>query len=203
MNEKYQITHLIKFGKKKYMEQLLEKGTIYMNRLSYYRENSNEEIGDRFEGAIYNCPISKTKTFINEKYFRNDLVDGSSKVLNLNQNPFLYCMYGNFVKEKKQFKNVLEIDDKNIKFGDSIVIIDNPQEFMNRILNRCPKLTYHKIRYINENEYLGKMDYFTKYEKYKHQQEFRLAYLDEESDKKDFTFDIGSISDIASIEYFK
>jgi hypothetical protein len=42
---------LIKLGPKEYMERLLNYGEVYMNSVSYYKNNKNPEIGDIFEGA--------------------------------------------------------------------------------------------------------------------------------------------------------
>lgn len=46
------------------------------------------------------------------------------------------------------------------------------------------------------------MNYFFKYDKYRHQQEYRFVYKNDDN-KERLIFDIGSIEDIARIEYFK
>ena len=202
MNNKTLLSGLIKFGDKEYMERLLHLGEICMHRLSYYREHNEKEISDSTEGTVYTSPVSRTKIFINGQYIHNDRKKGSLRALNRIVDPFLYCMYGEYIKSIDEYKKEVFIDPRVYDFGNAAVIIHSPKIFIERIKKIHSEILSNKIEYINENKYSGEMGYFKKYNDYKHQQEYRMVLLKEKSKEEIIIFKIGSINDIARIEYF-
>lgn len=201
MSGKNLVSSFIKFGSKHRMEQLLNSGTICMNRLSFYRECEDKEMGDPHEGTLYTCPSSKTKWVLDGTYIQNDAPTGSAKMTNKTYNPFIYCMYGVYIKEGESFKNRIEYDERLLSFGNTAVIIYKPQIFIERILKKHTEMQFDKVKYVDENSYSGDMGCFMKYDNYSHQEEMRIAYFDKSLLETQLIFDIGSIKDIARIEH--
>ena len=202
MCKKFLIGGLLKFGKKEHMEQLLKNGTIYMNRLSCYVLHTNEQIGDKFEKTVYSVPVKDTITYINGKHIPTNESTGSTKIIDMGLDPFSYSMYAEYIDRIEDWENKIYIDNRVFEFGNAAIIIHEPGIFLKRILSKYPKIIHRKVKYIDENTYSGKRDFFVKSDKYEHQKEFRLAYFDNRTNKSVHKFDIGSIEDIARIEYF-
>ncbi len=93
------------------------------------------------------------------------------------------------------------LDERNMEFGDSFLVIFNPKEFLNRIDTAIKNLnkTYYwsLVRYYDEKTHNGDLDVFYKPTKFEHQNEFRIFVNNEE--KKPLILEIGSIEDISEI----
>lgn len=86
-------------------------------------------------------------------------------------------------------------------FGDSVLLIMNPNIFLSRIHKELDRLGFQnhrsdKITYY-ENNYSGDITPFMKNEKFKHQSEFRIFVPNEKQEP--IRLNIGSLHDIASL----
>lgn len=98
-------------------------------------------------------------------------------------------------------KKTDRLDERNMEFGDSFIVIFNPKEFLNRIdtaINSLNKKYYwNLVRYYDEKAHNGDLGVFYKSMKYEHQNEFRIFVDNEE--KEPLILEIGSIEDISEI----
>jgi hypothetical protein len=168
--------------------------------------NINPQIGDPFFNSLpsYMKPYISNMMYIDVelyKYFK------------------VYCMYClTYNIGTKQFKKP---DERLRDFGDTAVIIYNPDEFLYRVLKKLDNKFGNNINFkINEVFYydiykdFGNFDIFWKEKKYKWQKEVRMAVgvlngsevkIDERGrqlkvliqDTNPLNLDIGSIKDIA------
>ena len=85
-------------------------------------------------------------------------------------------------------------------FGDSIVLIHNTQEFLNRVLAACKaknlSMKGSLIEYYDEEAYTGKLNRFKKPKQFAHQREFRIAV--DSPGTEPLLLNIGDITDITS-----
>lgn len=83
----------------------------------------------------------------------------------------IFCVFVFLEKHDFQF------DERNLKFGDSAIVIRDPIEFTNRIHSASNKLgltvNQRSVEYVQKTIYHGKMGPFRKYDEYEYQIEFR------------------------------
>lgn len=196
-----QAYYLIKIGLEEHMNQFHKKGVVYMNSVAYFRDCSNSEQGDSFEGA----QIVK---------------DG--KVVSLRENysfEKIFCMWHlNSSDPMKSAKSVTENNDKAealydfrdyAGFSDNIdnlrmVVIQNIKEFHNRFRRSLNakgyygKYSYSHVTYYNPYEKKEiEVDAFMKPITFEKQNEIRYWVLD--NNEKPLVVELGDISDIAKI----
>lgn len=201
-----QTLFVMKFGKKEFMDKLINEGLVYFNCIDLFRKSSNNEQGDPYEGArIVNKGkiLSYRKTILNEKIFclwhlnneDSPLVDSMEEI-----GDDLWEL--TFDTNKKKLLELVNTSTDNF----SIVLIHNHKEFNNRLrreLDKHYKGRYwsNKVSYYDENqaEYLS-INPFMKPIKYQNQSELRYLILDDETNSsKPLEIRIGNISDIAKI----
>lgn len=192
---------LIKIGKEEFMNRLLNEGLIYMNSVSYFRNNNNPEQGDALEGALIiqnGVEIRSRESFEKEKIYcmwhLNDL--------NPTKGALVEFISDSEVKLSFDFRKYLNfgIPKDNLK----MVIITNVVEFHKRVRKALNKMGY-KGRYYSKNiEYFNPnssepiyVNAFMKPDTYSEQNEIR--YLVYDIDEKPLKFKIGNLNDIASI----
>jgi len=200
---KNRLLKIIKIGKKEYMENLLNKGELYLNTAKYYRKHENEQIGDSHENDFL-IRHGKISIKINDEYIYLYNKHRPIAFSNPNDNKNLYCTYGvftgNFVK--KEHYMLHEIPNYLIKeFGGTIVCIINPIEFFKRIevavKEKGLETQIGHVEYYNEDTYDGDLTIFNKRKQFSHQNEVRIA-INNENDAP-IKLNIGSINDIALI----
>jgi len=200
MEEQKRLVKLMKFGKKNHMEAF-QSGELFMNTLKYFQTLENcEPRGDKDEGlsAMYQVngatfsrenddgeyvPIG---TLINQMQYR------SKDSANIN----VFCMSAIQVKPKKQ-----EIDKRNLKFGDTFVLLLDPTEFLTRVKGAAEKRgikVYHNlVEYVEREKYHGPIGPFRKFREFSYQNEFRIIIS--RKSQESYKFNIGDISNITEL----
>ena len=136
------------FNNKKFADEFVS-GSLYMNSLNYFWNNGFDEQRDMFEGIVCEVPVNKINVFpdpwpqmqASDYRFR---ADGYS-----------FCNVLCFEKLRFTASNELvhaDITDSMLKFGNSIVIIHNEDEFVKRVYKAvrsngfkymCGEVRYH------------------------------------------------------------
>lgn len=199
---------LIKFGEYEHMKNLFEKGEVYMNYLSFYREKENSsERYDPAEGAesIMQMKGSKMtwKSSLTGEDVLIDVTDGVGYIRNSNLgNLNVFCMFYHQTPDNVeiQFKDIV---DSRVwsGFGDTAVIIWDAASFVTRIKNAAKALGLEHyrglVKYIDLSNWHGEIGPFEKDLSFSHQKELRIAVFDKKREFKAKTINIGDISDIA------
>ncbi|WP_350343207.1 hypothetical protein PRVXT_002497 [Proteinivorax tanatarense] len=215
---------LMKFGSKENLEKL-QQGKVYMKNLDYYinleNETSNEDVGDKFDGLmpIHDLDISILNPETNEPIHKFK-ANMATMNLGLKKSPVM-CMY---ILDYRNFTNadlnddILSIEftftdeqkERISKFGDSVLLIKNTQEFFERmergLVADKASFSRDRVKYYNKNilQHFQEVaeDYrriaFWKRKKYEHQQEYRFLVLNKTVEDH-YTFDIEDLSDISEI----
>lgn len=104
----------------------------------------------------------------------------------------IFCVFVFLEKHNFQF------DERNLKFGDSAIVIRDPIEFTKRIHSASNNLgltvNQRPVEYVQKTIYHGEIGPFRKYDDYGYQREFR--YLLEPGRGEAVTLQIGDIRDI-------
>lgn len=112
----------------------------------------------------------------------------------------IYCLSGIYTKDLEDETEVVEFNTNS--FGESVIVITNPREFIERVKTALTKRGYQYIKYkpveYFPNNYSGKVGIFKKHEDFKHQNEFRFFVGN--PDNKPIKVEIGSIEDIAIVK---
>lgn len=214
---------LMKFGYEKNLKKL-QAGQLYMKNLKYYvdleKATDDEAVGDKYDGQMVLQDVKISMYTVDTHEFVAQF-DAPSASMNLGylECP-VFCMfmfdYRNHVEEylsgdnltvKYQFTE--EQLAKMPNFGDSVLIIKNGDEFINRVkkglLDAGYDFTKDHVQYygFNNLEHLKQVQRdnsriaFWKREKYSYQQEYRLLVHDFVDDY--LSVDIGDISDITDL----
>ena len=195
---------LMKIGKREHMYDLIENGTMFLQRLRNYREIEDIERGDRHEGVSQSLQPDKIELRVNGEKIEG--IVGPIEYFENGANPLVYCMYGyNSSHSPCHSGNLLDV--RCFGFGDTAVIIKNGKKFFDRIIIACEKLNVgvkgKLVEYVDFDNHHGKMGPFRKYKQwFEHQHEFRFVF-DNDVLPTDYKFCIGSIHDIAEIHPIK
>lgn len=118
-------SYLIRTGEKEHMQNLVDKGEVYMNTLSYFAKGKtgNRSKDDENEGR-----------WIDSGYVMFGNVDNSFKFNNLRHTGYVYCLTG---FEDDVFKKGLSYrylsQRYSSRLGETSVLIWNPKEFYQRL----------------------------------------------------------------------
>lgn len=145
------ILNVIKVTPTKYAENFIKKGTIKFSRPKDWRFNSNDAIGDPYEGAVARCDkwdVSMLSDFWcdypNDRYERYCNNEMCFIYSNRTQNLPCFCMFGVFVDSLQFSQNNSGQDlvtECNLsKFLDdskkmSIIFINNFQKFREKLIS--------------------------------------------------------------------
>ena len=206
-----------KIIEKKYTNNFLKEGQVYFNTLDFYRtleEKGQQNVGDSYEASL----TQKVQIYIrtNDSDFEEIHGHRVGNNIRINANQCAFCCYGVGLKEfKKESETefLLEIPsalltelckDKGGVENCAIIIFDD--EFIHQILDelKIKKLSYmsKKVSY-DDYDYIPQFDIhskeysldccFHKRSKYKYQNEFRIAVLNNENAPiKDLYVDVTS-----------
>ncbi len=205
LERNYMPSILIKFGEKKFMEDLIYNGTIYFNTIEYFRKCEQKERGDSFEGTI------ELRNYTEEDDYRLTItLPDSGKQFSsgkFNYRKFLsdirgnmYCLYSlnkQIVSQQSKF----EIDQRMKKFGDTMVVITRPIDFLSAIIEQLKakgiEYTMKPMNYYDHKSFSGKLDLFSKPDTHKHQNEFRIVLFDNSTEA--LPIQIGNIESYAHL----
>lgn len=212
MSDKVIVSLLFKFGKKEYLEQLLNEGLLYFNTIKFFRECEYESgRGDKDECLFFN--LNNFEAYVEDK------------LLGIGDNFKVYFPYDRerhvayshiysvtaLFEDSKLFNENKILDERLLELGDSVLVIYDGKEFfdrINRVINKeefrerafdfsSGKVTYKNIK----NAVIFDPDRKTFLEKdnsYAYQSELRLLVSAKDKENP-FIMNIGTISDIACI----
>ena len=214
---------LMKFGSEENLKKL-QAGQLYMKNLKYYvdleKTTDDEDVGDKYDGQMVLQDIKiNMYTVDTNKFIAQFNAPTASLDLGYSQCP-VFCMfmfdYRNHVEEHLDGENLTvkyQFTEEQLKkmpnFGDSVLIIKNGDEFVNRVkkglLNAGYGFTRDHVQYyaFNNVEHLKQVQKdnsriaFWKRDKYSYQQEYRFLVHDFVDDY--LSVDIGDISDITQL----
>jgi hypothetical protein len=191
----------LKFGDEKYMNDFFYNGSVYMNSLGYFRKEalSDPQRGDMHECAIRNKPLGGV-TFYKGNTLVGTFLSGNMTEHCSKEDDFkVFCLYSATYEELTQKVNLSQIGSDVIDgFGDTCILIIDTKEFIRRLIqHENSNIKYGCIQYINFSAYEGVIGPFIKDNKFKHQNEFRVCVLKEDSGFSHHVINIGSIEDIA------
>ncbi len=198
---------LYRRGNPEHIKSLYDKGEIYFNTLDYIRIcDQNEDRTDPNDGIsnrlflgdvkVRMCDVGKdiNKDGIALNAANAVMVNDSEKKGNI------YCLSGIFSEHLLDESEELKFDTKS--FGESIILIYKPKDFINRIIkslseNGYEDVAFRRVSYY-PNDYSGRIGIFRKHEKFSHQNELRIFVPNEKNTP--IKICIGSLNDIAYIE---
>lgn len=214
---------LMKFGSEENLKKL-QAGQLYMKNLKYYvdleKTTDDEDVGDKYDGQMVLQDIKiNMYTVDTNKFIAQFNAPTASMDLGYLQCP-VFCMfifdYRNHVEEHLDGENLTvkyQFTEEQLKkmpnFGDSVLIIKNGDEFVNRVkkglLDAGYEFTRDYVQYyaFNNVEHLKQVQKdnsriaFWKRNKYSYQQEYRFLVHDFVDDY--LSVDIGDISDITQL----
>lgn len=200
---------LMKFGAKSHMESFYNNGELYFNTFSYFknleisedgRADKDEYLLEYHSGEGLN-QIKLGLCFGEEKISlspETGLVSFSIGEYNKKYS-HIFCMSYIDVLWTEQHKKI--IDERNFaKNKDYVVLIYDIAKFSkilsDKLMKNKWKVGYGYIKYVDRNNFSGKMGCFKKFNEYAYQNEWRLA-INCMNKEKPFKISIGSLEGIA------
>lgn len=198
---------LFKRGKEEYIRSFLEKGEMYFNTMEYFRNVEQDDFAkkngrnDPHEGAFlrkYHGNVRIKMIECDEQNAIPIFLDGENFIeADLMNGGNIFSLSS--ISQSQLDLKTIDIDITT--FGDSIIIITNPNEFIKRVkleLKR-QKLNFHygTVKYYSD-DYTGELGGpFDKNEFFERQREFRI-FIDSVG-KEPISITIGNIEDIACV----
>lgn len=191
----------LKFGELKYIKDLYENGTVFLNSIQHFRKLEDNGLrGDIYEGIsnLRNLPSGEFEIkSLNHKgkYVSMQVRESYEEVVG--------NIYSLYAVSSQGFPNPLEfkIDNRNSEFGSHCLMIKNLPLFFNRIeqelKNSKLKFRHGFVKYYDANKTNGEITLFQKPLEYEYQKEFRF-YVERDSIEP-LILNIGSLKDIAEI----
>lgn len=204
--EDNRVYFLFRRGKHEHIKALYEEGEVYINSIDFIRTcDNNEERADKDDGIFFRNFIGEAKITICEEdkdLDKDGLTMESFNVVLKNDHEEkgnIYCLTGIYSQHLSGDRNHFTFETKS--FGDSIILIHNPKEFLSRLFAALKEHGYsnfqsNKVYYYN-NDYSGNIGFFRKHERFKHQSEYRIFAPN--SKDEPIKIKIGSLKDIASL----
>jgi hypothetical protein len=192
---------LLKLGQREHMVQF-RKGLLYMSPLKYFRDLENEPArADRYEGATHMIQpkdIILTFSTPGAGEFVGNSKDLAAAVM-ISMDSELCCNIFCLHSITAPVNGTL-FPSEYEGFGDSIVLVRNTQEFLNRIVAAAKARNLPAksklVEYFDDEAYTGRLDRFWKSKRFAHQREYRIAIDSPGNDP--LVLDIGDITDITS-----
>ena len=201
---------LIKFQDAEKIKKL-QSGKIYAKTLGYYRKREEEtgdcEVGDKYEGMM-----NLNNAFIYSPD-ENKIVSANDKLFKTSESDdFVFCMFG-IDPNLEKFKFTDKQKEKMLSFGDTALIVLDPDKFIRRVKAAAEKAGYKvyfkPVQYydptIDNGNMLISLSYgmrdiaFWKRDSYTYQQEVRFVFTPGDDNIDHIELDIGDISDITAI----
>jgi len=185
MNEPERILFLIKFGKKKYLERLLNKGEVYFKNSKEFNKikKSNNEQGDENEGAIWIKNLKDVQLTLNHSEFGEiKFKSAPNKLVKLTQYNHNYLTCSFYTVTNKDFvqSNLFEVDEKMSELGDYALIIPKPKELIDSVFEYANRekiqLAAKKVEY-EDLSLDGRIEInpFIKKKEHSYQKEYRMV----------------------------
>jgi len=195
---------LFKRGKTEDIKNLFEKGEVYINTVDFIRNcDNNQERSDPNDSILKRQFLGDAKVKMCDVGLDINkfgiLFNGKNCVINIdrNDNGNIYCLSGIYTKDLMDKTELTEFKTKT--FGESLIVISNPQKFIQRVKKGLLEAGYKDIKYAQveyyPNDYSGYIGVFKKHKDFSHQNEFRFYVPN--AGNKPIKIYIGSIKDIA------
>ncbi len=205
------IQRMIKFGRADHMAALLNHGEVYLNTVGWFRQaDANAERYDNMEGASEIDQVTWIKLqdeegnvfeFSRPEDPRHTPKHGrlrSAHVLT-HSDGFkgnIFSCTGIEVGEGSKFKR---LDSRFGQFGDAAILIENPNQFLNRVEEALRSLGLEyllsPVTYYDPNSFVGKLGPFMKKDMHAYQHEVRI-WVKSDADEP-IRLQVGSLRDIA------
>lgn len=214
-------TILLKFGTEKNLKSL-QSGIMYMKNLAYYvnqeKKDSDDVIGDQYDGVML---MQDMKINIRNLETHDVTMSFDAPKVTMDFGYMkcpVFCLFryderNRLNETTEDGEELLGFSQEQVKymseFGDSVLVIKNPNEFIRRVTLAMKKnnLTFAKgnVQYFEGNSLECFQDIkeesshvaFWKRKKYAYQQEYRLLVGKQVEDH--YILNIGDISDISQI----
>jgi len=189
---------LIKFGELEHLQQLREEGLLYMNNLPYFWNIKDGGLrGDPFDCAkqvIRGPKVTMFKPDGNEATICRDYIARIRPPKPEKTN--IFCMYA----LRPLIEGAFPVTKKSQRFGDHVLILMDGNKFIQRLESSLKSQMIEGdaalIEYVND-EHIGEMGPFRKFNRFSFQYEWRLACYDGPGGPR--IIRIGSIQDISVI----
>ncbi|WP_219222368.1 hypothetical protein [Pedobacter antarcticus] len=199
---------LLKFGEQDHMTDLIEKGILYCNTISYFRKLEDPKQGDKHEGCLSATPVIINKIISKDgRINMPDIkINGVLRDHDSEFNRNIFCLYGpdEYLLQRFIDKEIpVLVNRREFDFGKYFIFIKDPNEFAKRVKIAIEKEKYQYklsfIEYVDQSTYQGKMGIFKKSDYYKDQNELRFS-IESNSDQP-IKLNIGNMRDIAEGPY--
>jgi hypothetical protein len=192
---------LLKMGQREHMEQF-RNGLLYMKPLNYFRELEGDSArADHYEGVTNIFQPKDVIMRLSAPGFGEVVIgsDDLAAATTLSMNSELCCNIFCLHAITAPVNGTL-FPAQHEWFGDSIGLVLNTQEFLNRVLAAAKVGNFtvkgKLVEYFDDETYTGKLDRFRKSKHFAHQREYRIAV--ESPGTEPLILDIGGITDITS-----
>lgn len=185
MSQSERILFFIKFGQKKYLESLRNKGELYFKSAKAFNEikKLNDAQGDDKEGAIWIENLKNIQTTLKhpklgEFKFRS-VPDTMTKLTQFNHN-YLTCSFYAVTNKDFEHSDIFEVNERMSNFGGHALIISNPKLFIDSIFDYAGKdniqLSAKKVTYEDLTKQ-GRIELnpFVKKDNHSYQKEYRMV----------------------------
>ncbi|MBC96947.1 MAG: hypothetical protein CME63_04315 [Halobacteriovoraceae bacterium] len=213
MSKNIRLFGLIKILKKEYLDDFL-KGDLYMNDISFYR-NDCDDLDEMFDNSEGTFTLNSKEGY--KVLYGKELLGVCSDVsLSLSGGIKVFCMFGLYGKEvsvsqgttSEELTRKFLYSDNMRTFGDAVCFIHDVKTFLDRVNNSAKQLdlqvdggplVYRDIEKfpIRSNE-VGRV----KPSRFSHQAEYRLRIRDSKKEEH-VILPIGDIRDIVILDTFE
>lgn len=203
-SEKKRFVILLKFAQREHLEAFRSQGLLYMNTTDYFRIIEDDPVrSDRFEGTdriiqpldigtmSLTCNVTGQVINFNPSEIVGPVLFHFSRNLASN----IFCMYS-----INRPTDLFPIDDRNIQFGDSFVMVLNTTEFIRRFCVAAKSLgrpfRIQAVDYFDPLSHSGETGIFRKSSEFSYQNEYRFAI--QTGFTEPLKLYIGDVSDITT-----
>lgn len=189
---------LIKLMPSQYLDSFLD-GNLLMNTPTYFSalEEADVARSDRDEGVNASLQVKEISIanddgrWIPISGLVNPVIHRTQGAVDYN----MFCMYTCTEHSNEPF------DDRNLKFGDTFIVIKSASEFLKRFNVAAQKIGrktfYSLVEYVDRDTYHGPMGPFRKFSSFSYQNEYRMVLCG--SGEKSIILEIGDIRDICDV----
>ncbi len=190
--------YLVKFGQYEHLRLLREEGLLYMNNLPYFWNlEGDDNRGDPFDSVDEVARGAKgTVTLPDGKQFPGRITKWEFRIHPDEAEKInIFCMLAIGTPA-----GTLPIDERNLRFGDYALVIDNPVEFIKRVgshLEEAQAAPQGRLVEYVDDDHSGALGPFRKRKRFAYQSEWRVVCYNGPGALR--TIRIGSIADFSTI----
>ena len=196
------VKYLLKFGQKQDMENLFNKGEVYMNTIKIFQELDKPGVGDKLEGTfeITNFREGKLTLEIPD----NPITLNPKKIqLRKKLKGHIGNIYSTYALSDELLKRkaIHRIDKRMLEFGPHCVIVKDVGKFISLVLEKLHEKdflnSHNLVKYYDYNRNNHDLSLFNKSHIFSYQKEHRIianTNIDEP-----IKFEIGSMHEYAEL----